>query len=206
MYKKFNKFVNVVIRKFKFQHEHHNLFNNLLYYLHINKPDSLNTTSKLIKNDKLIETPFKENNNKNNKFKESGNNFKQVAYGKNKNSFTLKQLLFIGNEKNDNLNVHDYRNKYNEISKQKIDELFEAYDNNNILGLLVQYIYILLKNELGKDFNSILDSLIVSKEDSVEEDIFEDIKNDLSLQEELEEIRENNNNGESNDPLERFAK
>ena len=129
-----------------------------------------------------------------------------MIYGKIKITFTLKQLIFIGNEKSDNLNIHEYKNKYIEISNQIIDELFNAYNINNILGALVQDIYILLKKEFGKDFNSILDSLIVSKEDGVREDIYEDIKNNLSLQEELKEIQENNNIGESNDPLERFAK
>ena len=151
LYKKFEQFVNIVVRKFTFEHEHHHLCNNLLYFLYTNKSDGLNTPPKLVKNNKVLEIkpPFEENKNI---LKESGNIFEKIAYGKIKKIFTLKQLLFIGNEKNDNLNVHEYRKKFIEIPKQSIDDLFNAYDNNNILGTLVQDIYILLKNELGKDF------------------------------------------------------
>ena len=191
LYKKFEQFVNIVVRKFTFEHEHHHLCNNLLYFLYTNKSDGLNTPPKLVKNNKVLEIkpPFEENKNI---LKESGNIFEKIVYGKIKKIFTLKQLLFIGNEKNDNLNVHEYRKKFKEISNQNIDDLFKAYDNNNILGELVGDIYTLLKNELGKDFNSILDSLIVSKEEGDGEDIYEDIDDDESIQEELKELKEEN--------------
>ena len=204
LYKKFQQFVNIDVRKFTFEHEHHHLCNNLLYFLYTNKSDVLNTQPKLIKNDKVMEVkkPIEENKNI---LKESGNIFEKIAYGKIKKIFTLKELLFIGNEKNDNLNVHEYRKKFKEISNQNIDDLFKAYDNNNILGELVGDIYTLLKNELGKDFNSILDSLIVSKEEGDGEDIYEDIDDDESIQEELKELKEENKKKESKNPLERFA-
>ena len=149
-----------------------------------------------------IKTPFEGNKNI---LKESGYIFEKIAYGKVKSIFTLKQLLFIGNEKNDNLNVNEYRKKFIEISKQNIDELFNAYDKNNILGELVQDIYILLKNELGKDFDSLLNTLIVSKEDGDGEDIYEDFEEDESIQEELKELKKGNEKKESKDPLEKFA-
>ena len=50
-------------------------------------------------------------------FPNSSNIFEKLAYGKIKNVFYLKQLLFIGNEENDKLPVDDYRKKFIEISK-----------------------------------------------------------------------------------------
>ena len=206
LYEKLVLFVNIVVRKYTFEHEHHHLCNNLLYFFYTNKSNGINTPPKLIKNDKVLElkAPYEDNKNI---FKESGYIFEKIAYGKIKCIFTLKQLLFIGNKKNDDLNVHEYRKQFRNISNIKIDELFKAYDNRNILGELVQNIYILLKNELGNEFNSILESLIVSKEDVDADDIDEDIEEDEFIEEELKDTNKQSNYKEeiSKDPLERFA-
>ena len=94
-----------------------------------------------------------------------------MAYGKVKKIFTLKQLLFIGNENNDNLDIHEYRNKFIQISNEEnnLDELFKSFNNNNILGELVNKIYTLLKKELGLNFNNELKNIIVSKDDDAKE-------------------------------------
>ena len=169
LYELFQKFVNIVIRKHIFQHEHHHLCNNLLYFLYTDKSSGANTPPKKVKNFKVeeIKGPY---DNKEDVINESGNIFEKMAYGKVKKIFTLKQLLFIGNENNDNLDIHEYRKNFIENSNKKnnLDELFKSYNNNNILGELVQNIYTLLKKELGENFNNELENIMISKDDDAE--------------------------------------
>ena len=47
-------FINIVDRKYTFQHEHHNLFNALLYFFYVDKSFDINTPSKQIKENKVI--------------------------------------------------------------------------------------------------------------------------------------------------------
>ena len=165
----FEKFVNIVVRKFTFQHEHHHLCNDLLYFFYTDKNESINSPPKQIKNDKVIELSLKEYNDKDNSMiKESGYVFETIAYGKIKKIFYFKQLLFIGNEENDKLNVDDYRKKFEEISKTKnnSEDLLQQYTKNNILYELVSKIYFLLKEKFGQNINAALEGLVVSQKDN----------------------------------------
>ena len=179
IYQNFQKFVNIVTRKHIFQHEHHHLFNNLLYFFYTNKSEGSNTSPKIVKGNKVTEV----NGTDKVSLKESGYMFETIAFGRIKKAFTLKKLLFIGNENNDNLNVHEYRKKFNEISntKNNVEELIKSYNNNNILDELVLSIYSLLKNELGNKFNETLDNIYVAKKD--DDDEKEEILNEYDEEE-----------------------
>ena len=153
------KFINIVYRKFIFEHEHNHLFNILLYFYYVDKDYEINTPPKKIKDNKV--TLFKnlskeEQIEKNNILDESGEIFETVTYGRVQKFFRLKQLLFIANEKNDELSVIEYRKKYTETMKKKdnLEELFKEFqDNNLILSDLVNKIYAEIKKELSLDKN-----------------------------------------------------
>ena len=153
------KFINIVYRKFIFEHEHNHLFNILLYFYYVDKDYEINTPPKKIKDNKV--TLFKnlskeEQIEKNNILDESGEIFETVTYGRVQKFFRLKQLLFIANEKNDEVSVIEYRNKYTETMKKKdnLEELFKEFqDNNLILSDLVNKIYAEIKKELSLDKN-----------------------------------------------------
>ena len=205
LYPNFQTFVNIVSRKHIFQHEHHHLCNNLLYFLYTNKSEGLNTPPKIVKDSKVTE--IKDTQVKNEDIiQESGYVFEKMAYGRIKKVFTLKQLLFIGNENNDNLNIHEYRKKFIEISntKNNVEELFKSYSNNNILGELVLSIYNSLKNELGKKFNEALDNIIMATEDDAEEE-------EILDEDDEEEIygiyrkKDDDKKEEAMNPLEKFG-
>lgn len=145
------KFINIVYRKYIFEHEHNHLCNDLLFFYYVDKDYEINTSPKKIK----VNKP-KEQNDKSHVFEDSGENFEIMVYGSAQKFFGLKQLLFIANEKNDELSVDEYKKKYNEImdKKSNIEELFKIFQNNHlILSDLVNNIYIEIKKELSLDKN-----------------------------------------------------
>ena len=169
LFESLQKFVNIVTRKFIFEHEQHHLCNCLFFYFYTNKTNSINTPPKQIKQNKVIELDLKEYNKEDKSIlKESGHIFETIAYGKIKKVFYLKQLLFIGNENNDKLEVDEYRKQFQKISQTKnnTESLFQQYNKNNILYNLVKKIYDLLKKEFGEDISIELEGLIVSQKET----------------------------------------
>ena len=169
------KFINIVYRKFIFEHEHNHLFNVLLFFYYVDKDYEINTPPKKIKDNKvtLLKNLNKEEQiDRNNVLEESGEIFETVTYGKVQKFFRLKQLLFIANEKNDELSVGEYKKKYNEQMSKKgnLEELFKEFQVNNlILSDLVNKIYSEMKNELsleknkGKTFEDFANEIIACK-------------------------------------------
>ena len=213
-------FINIVTRKHIFEHEHHHLCNNLLFFFYANKSNKINTPPKIIKDDKVLEidelTLNKDANtdNTDNIMDESGYIFETLAYGRKRNLFNLKQLLFIGNEKNDNLNIYQYKEKFKNLKRDpkeengvNIESLFLAYDENNILGPLVKTIYSEFKKIFGSDLSIKLNNLAVSKRDSrsdSEEENNDEEDKDSENDNEVNEYKKNNirdssdTNGENN--------
>lgn len=145
---------------------------------------------------------------------ESGYIFETLAYGRKRNLFNLKQLLFIGNEKNDNLNFYQYKEKFKNLKRDpkeengvNIESLFLSYDENNILGPLVKIIYGEFKKIFGSDLSIKLNNLAVSKRDSrsdSEEENNDEEDKDSENDNEVNEYKKNNirdssdTNGENN--------
>ena len=144
------KFINIVYRKYIFEHEHNNLCNYLLYFYYIDK----------------------DYENKKQCLEKSGEIFEALAYGTNTEYFKLKQLLFIANEKNDELSVDKYKKSYIEVMNKEInaEQLFKVFrDNKLILSNLVNQIYFEIKKELsteknkGKTLDDYIDEIIACK-------------------------------------------
>ena len=154
------KFINIVDRKYIFQHEHNHLCNVLLYYFYIDKSDEINTPPKLLKNNKVIVLNEKEYSELSKTHKniqnDSGEIFETITYGKIQKIFNLKQLLFIANENNEKLNVDEFKKKYQEEmnNKNSTEKLFKEFkENNQILSDLVNNIYDELMKELSLEEN-----------------------------------------------------
>ena len=156
------KYINIVSRKFIFMHEHHHLCNNLLFYFYTNKSKDINTPPKYVDNNNNV-IELEEANSKKNSIKEAGYIFEILTFGKIQRFFTLKQLLFIGNEENDKLAIEDYKKKFIEISNEKMntEKLFAQYDGNQILKNLVSIIYKKLKEQFKDKINDMFDTLLV---------------------------------------------
>jgi hypothetical protein len=175
------KFINIVYRKFIFEHEHNHLCNDLLFFYYVDKDYEINTPPKKIKDNKVTlvkKLSPKEQRDKSHVFDESGEIFETMTYGRVQKFFKLKQLLFIANEKNDELSVDEYKKKYNEIMGQKgnVEELFKVFqDNHLILSDLVNNIHLELKKELsldknkGKTIDELADEIIACKNEFYED-------------------------------------
>jgi len=185
------KFINIVDRKYIFEHEHNHLCNILLFFYYVDKDYEINTPPKKIKDNKVVIS--KKINSEKNEDKdimnESGEIFETVAYGKVQKFFKLKQLLFIANEKNDELDVEQYKKKYIETMSDNncIEELFKAFrENDLILSDLVNNIYKELEKELskiensGKSLNDLANEIIACKND-----YFKDNENEIKSLEKL---------------------
>ena len=79
------KFINIVYRKFIFEHEHNHLCNDLLFFYYVDKDYEINTSPKKIKVNKS-----KEQNDKSHVFEDSGENFEIMVYGSAQKFFGLK--------------------------------------------------------------------------------------------------------------------
>ena len=175
------KLINIVDRKYIFQHEHNHLCNILLFFYYVNKDYEINTPPKKIKDNKVIlsKKSNSEKQDDNDILKESGEIFEIVTYGKVQKFFKLKQLLFIANEKNDELDVDQFKKKYLETINNNscIEGLFKAFrENNLILSDLVNNIYDELTKELsknenkGKSLNDLANEIIACKNDYFKDD------------------------------------
>lgn len=186
--KHLEKFVNIVLRKFKFEHEQHHLVTILLFYIYINSKRRINSLPKEITENIikiLSEDDYKKkrNNNKNNDnvSKEAGELFEVFCYGKKQKEFSLKQLLFIANEDNDKLDCETFKKNYNECSNIELDIILEQFPQNQILSKLVNDIKndfkeeAMLKNNFKLKAEDILGNSIVSR--------IKDIKDLISIEE-----------------------
>ena len=171
------KFTNIVVRKFIFQHEHNYLFSILLFFYYVDKDNENNTISKKIKDSKDMVAKQLNIGKTDDKviLNESKKEFETVVYGKVQKYMKLKQLLFIANEKNDELDVDQYKNKYIETmnNNNSIEEFFKVFrENALILSDLVNDIYIQLskiKNK-GKTLNDFVNEIIVCQNDYFKDD------------------------------------
>ena len=186
-------FSNIVFRKFAFEHEMYHLVTALLFFLYINDERNLNSLDKEISDDgeiNIYNNDDLENLNiekKKNIINEAGNLFEILCYGKVQQKFTLKQLLFIANEENDNLNYIEFKKKYQHQENINLDEALDKFPDNQILS------------EYVKKINEGLKQIKISKKMTIEElfrnkiivqkdDNYDDDKKDIYL------LLENENN------------
>ena len=140
------EFVNIVVRKAIFIHEHQHLSGCLLYYTQrINK---INTPPHNINNRTVIYEKCL-NNEKNGRIEkgERGEIFEILSYGKVLKLYTLFDLLFIADETNDNLTIDNYFLKYKkykeDIKNQRttLENILKNFPKEQILSDLVNSIY-----------------------------------------------------------------
>ena len=145
-------FCNIVFRKFCFEHEIHHLITALLYFLYVNEENNLNSLTKEL-------MPVREvkihpelgtddlNKNKNiNIQKEEGNLFELLCYGSIQKRFTLKQLLFLADENNDNLDCISFKKQYKDNCEKDLSEILNKFPENQLLSGHVKKIKECLKN------------------------------------------------------------
>ena len=133
----------------------------LSFFLYINETRRLNSLCKEITKSgeiKIIDIEDEEELNKikkTNKFvdKEAGNLFEILCFGVVQKEFNLKQLLFIADERNDNLNYDDYKKKYEDALNDDLDNLLEKFPKNQILSELVMKIKDGIKLEKKLELN-----------------------------------------------------
>jgi len=148
------KFVNITKRKYEFEHEHQHLVTLLLFYLYINEKRRLNSFPREInfgdpkikilgyEEYEKIENEAKKEKKKipQNIIKEAGIAFETLCYGKEQKKFTIKQLLFIANEKNDELDLNSYREKYKICTEIKLGKILDDFPDDQPLSNLVKEI------------------------------------------------------------------
>ena len=143
------EFCNIAFRKFAFELEIHHLTTVLLFFLYINKDRKLNSLTKEITSDEklniFLELDSKESNESKNRQNKAGNLFEILCYGEIQNELTLKQLLFIVNENNDNLDYKSFKEEYKKHSEKDLNEILNEFPNNQLFSEHVKTI-----NELKK--------------------------------------------------------
>ena len=130
-----DKFSNIIVRKFTFGHEHQHLSGGLLFFSErINK---LGTPPHTFNNGKLI-YDYSSNDKG-----ERGELFEILAYGKVFKVFTIFDLLFMANEKYDDLNIDSHLEEFKKYSARKKDLMNELknFPDNQILSGLIKEIY-----------------------------------------------------------------
>ena len=171
------KFVNIVKRKYNFEHEQQHLVTILLFYLYVNEKRRINSLPKEINETRieiLTNQEYKKKKDQKNVEKEPGRLFEVFCYGKVQEKFKIKQLLFIANEENDNLDCIKYKKEYEKCCEQKLEEIVNNFPSDQPLSTLVKEIkegleeekelYFELKN-IKKTFDEILDSYVTKMED-----------------------------------------
>ena len=171
------KFVNIVKRKYNFEHEQQHLVTILLFYLYVNEKRRINSLPKEINETRieiLTNQEYKKKKDQKNVEKEAGRLFEVFCYGKVQEKFKIKQLLFIANEENDNLDCIKYKKEYEKCCEQKLEEIVNNFPSDQPLSTLVKEIkegleeekelYFELKN-IKKTFDEILDSYVTKMED-----------------------------------------
>ena len=184
------KFVNIVLRKYKFEHEQQHLVTILLFYIYVNSERRINSLAKEIDENNNIGIVSEDDNEKNvkkkkNIIKEAGYLFEEFCYGKRQKEFSLKQLLYIANEDNYKLDCYTFKKNYEKCENEKsLDELLKEFPKNQPLTKLVNDIKDgfeeekILKLNYGKNAEDILGNSIVSKiEDNKEFISFEEFEN-----------------------------
>ena len=174
------EFTYFAFRKFCFQHEIHHLTTVLLFFLYINKDNSVNSMIKELTSDGevKIRKDLNDNdligNNNINIQKEEGNLFELLCYGKIQKELTLKQLLFIVNENNDELDYNTYKKKYEEACGKDLRQLLNEFPGNQLLSAHVEKIKICIEKlkDNGYFYDFLNKSYIVSKGDIDIEDIY----------------------------------
>ena len=183
------KFVNITKRKYEFEHEQQHMVTLLLFYLYINEKRRLNSFPreinfgdpkiKILEYEKYekIENEAKKQKKKipNNIIKEAGIAFEILCYGKEQKKFSIKQLLFIANEKNDELDFNSYRNKYEKCSETKLEKILDDFPNDQPLSNLVKEIkegleeerqYIKEYKNIYMPYDEIIDEYVAKKYDN----------------------------------------
>lgn len=194
------KFSNIALRKFCFEHEIHHLTTALLFFLYINEDRRLNSITKELTSDgEVIFHPEMRpegliaNKNKNIQ-KEAGNLFELLFYGKILKEFTFKQLLFIANENNDNLDYKSFKKEYEEQCKKSVSELLNEFPDNQLLSGCVKTIKECIDKNPEKIFiENALDSKFIVQKDEIGEtkDIYSELDDDATIL--VSEIRKYDN-------------
>lgn len=172
------QFVNIVKRKYHFEHEQHHLVTLLLFYLYLNEKRRIDSIAREINEKEVIfildEEYEKKKKSQNNVFKEAGWSFEFFVYGRIQTSFKINQLLFIANEENDKLDCLEYKKKFRNNSKIPLEKLINEFPMNQPLSNLVQEIneglkeeqeYILQTKNEKKTFDEILNKVVSKIED-----------------------------------------
>ena len=170
------KFVNLVQRKYKFQHEHQHLVTILLFFIYINSRRRINSLPKEIINNKiqiLSEEEYKKKKKNPNTIKEAGSLFELFINGKIKYGFYLKELLFIANEKNDDLDCEEYKNQFENCRNKTIEEMINDFPDDQIMSNIVLEIKEGIEEEkkFTHDFNAenaFANSLVSRIEENIE--------------------------------------
>ena len=147
LYVNLKKFVNLVHRKYKFGQELHHLVKVLLFFLYKNNIRHVNNLVKEIKNNKV-----------------------EILLEKNiKVGFYLKDLLFIANEKNDELDCEQYKIEYEKFHSKSIDEMLNEFPSDQVFSKLILEIKEGFEEEKTENFNfgksaeEILGNYLISK-------------------------------------------
>ena len=187
------QFCNTTCRKHIFEHEHHHLCQILLFYFYINENYTINTPKKEIKDNSVILSKEKVDSNNKKIISESGDLFEEIAYGKVKKVFYLKELLFIANEVNDELDIDNYRKKFMELKDQTTDDLLKNFPKNQVMSDLVEKIYegfLSLLNESeykNKTIEDVIGNVFVCKNDDDKSETIKSIEeiDDIPMVEEI---------------------
>ena len=140
------EFCNIIYRKYTFQREILHLAKALLYFLYVNEEINLNSFNKKLTSDEEIkirpELTVKGLIKNKNEYieKEIDNKFDLLCFGSNQNNFTLKQLLFIADENNDNLEYDSFKKKYENDCSNDLIKLLQIFPDDQLLAAHVKKI------------------------------------------------------------------
>lgn len=170
-------FVNIVKRKYDFEHEQNHLVTTLLFYMYINRKRRINSLPKEIKGDEIKEISYEDyqkRKKEKNVAKEAGNLFEKFTYGFSEDKkFSIKQLLFIANEDNDKLDCVEYKIKFSGCQNAGLNYILSNFPKNQPLSQLVEKIKLDLEEEkrLREDNENIkeidFESKIISKKKNI---------------------------------------
>ena len=183
------EFCNITFRKFCFEHEIHHLTTVLLIFLYVSEDSSINSLIKELKSDgEVVFHPEMDiedliKKKAHNFQKEAGNMFELLCYGNIQKEFTLKQLLFIANENNDQLEYSSFKKKYEEECKKTAIELLDEFPENQLLSGLVKKINECLKKNDEKDVivKTLNSKFIVHKDENEYNNNINSILNDNNM-------------------------
>ena len=202
------KFVNIVKRKYLFEHEQIHLVTILLFYLYLNEKRKINSLPRQINESNiefLTDEAYKIKKAQKNVSKEAGNSFEILCYGGVQKKFKLKELLFIANENNDDLNFIQHKEQYKKCYESSLDELLNNFPKDQILSNLVQEIkegleeekkIILERAKIKKSSDEILNNYYVSiAEDELPSSVnFDEAELDINEEGYNNHVFEKNNN------------